>query len=134
MDGLYILAFTSGIIGAGADTRHIVELRASGYISRGILPNLPADDYLALKGDLWKIDITSFNIPDNCINVGEIQGIAITENGNDGWNIDSIVTFLVDVNAGGRAYQLASLDFDVNRWVDGDSLFSRRRFDLTLVI
>ena len=35
-----------------------------------------------------------------CITIGEISGASIVENGNDGWNIDSIVTLVKDDDGG----------------------------------
>jgi hypothetical protein len=55
--------------------------------------------------------------------------VSIVENGNDGWNIDSITTLLKD-NRGG--VELLTQDLDVFRWIDGDDLQQYRRFDITL--
>ena len=71
------------------------------------------------KGDLWKIDFSDFGFTDGCITIGEISGVSIVENGNDGWNIDSIVTLVKDDECG---VEVLTLDLDVFRWVDGDDL------------
>ena len=55
--------------------------------------------------------------------------MSIVENGNDGWNIDSIVTMVKDDDDGVEAL---TQDLDVFRWIDGDDLPQYRRFDLTL--
>ena len=114
---------------AGADSGHAVELRTARETRSVRLYDRPGNDYLSHKGDLWKIAITDFSFNDNCITVSELLGIAITERSTDGWNIESVVTFV----RSGSDYQLFSEDFEVNRWIDQDSLAARRRFDLTLV-
>ena len=81
------------------------------------------------KGDLWKIDFSDFGFTDGCITIGEISGVSIVENGNDGWNIDSIVTLVKDDDGG---VEVLTQDLDVFRWIDGDDLPQYRRFDLTL--
>ena len=134
LDKLYILAFTSGVTGAASDKGHEVELRAGGATRHVVLPNLPGDDYMEHKGDLWKINLSRFSFPSNCIKIGDIETIAITEHSIDSWNIDSIVTFLVDTNDAGNTYQLATQDLDVFRWIDGDGSITQKRFELTLVI
>ena len=114
----------------GADAGHAVELRTARETRSVRLYDRPGDDYLSHKGDLWKIAISNFKFTNLCITVPELQGIAITERSNDGWHIDSIATFLKT----GSKYLLFSKDFDVNRWIDGNSHFSRLRFDLTVKV
>ena len=88
----------------------------------------PGDDAFEHKGDLWTFPMANFGIPDSCINIREIRRVSIIEAGNDDWHIDSIVTIVKDSFGG---YQLLTRDFGANRWVDGNSLTSRRRFELT---
>ena len=65
------------------------------------------------------------------INQKSIQGIALLAGSNDGWHIDSVVTY-VAVNK--YNWELSSVDLDANRWIDGDSSHSYKRFTLNLVI
>ena len=83
------------------------------------------------KGDLWKLSLeTDFDFTD-CITVKQIENMALLENSNDGWHIDSIVTFLV-VNP--YYWALSSADFDVNRWVDKNGDPTSKQFILTLCV
>lgn len=130
LSSLYVIAFTSGVPSGGADAGHSVELRTATESRTVRLYNRPGDDYDSHKGDLWKIPISSFHFTDACVTIPELRGIAITEHSNDGWHIESIVTFL----RAGSMYQLYTEDFEANRWIDGDSHYSRTRFDLNVVI
>ena len=78
------------------------------------------------KGDLWKVSFSSFGF--SCVKIGQIANVAIIESSNDGWNIESIATF---VKGSGGGFQVLTQDFDVYRWIDGDGDSSHRRFDLT---
>ena len=93
------------------------------------MPDLPGDDYS--KGDLWKLSIKEDFGFSGCTTKKDIQGIAILAGGNDGWHIDSIVTY-VAVNE--HNWELSSVDLDVNRWVDGDSSSKDKRLTLNLVL
>ena len=55
--------------------------------------------------------------------------MSIVENGNDGWNIESIVTLVSDPT---NKVQVLTQNFHVNRLIDGDGDTSHRRFALTL--
>ena len=112
---------------AQSDDGHAVEILAAGHVRNLQLYNLPGDEYYQHKGDLWKYNITSFHFPFKCLNISEIQRVSIIEHSNDGWNIDSIVTL---VGAGGH-FQVLTQNLDVNRWIDGDSHYTHRRFELT---
>ena len=83
----------------------------------------PGDDYMSNKGDLWELNLSG------CIRLSELQKVSIVENGNDGWNIGSIVTLVSDSTS---KIQVLTRNFGVNRWIDGDEDPSRRRFALTL--
>lgn len=121
------MGFTSNVPNAGADALHGVELQAGGLNRSITLPNLPGDDYLPNKGDLWMLSLSSFNFP-RCMLLREFQNIAIVARNNDGWNIASIVTLLCSQD---YCCRLFSQDFGVNRWVDGNGAVENRRFDLT---
>ena len=87
------------------------------------LYNRPGDDYLLNKGDLWELSLSS-----GCIKLSEVQKVSVVENGNDGWNIGSIVTLVSD----STNIQVQTEDFDVNYWIDGDGAVSHKQLDLTL--
>ncbi len=126
----YLMAFTSDVLNGGADDTHAIEITAKGNTRRQILTNLPGDDYLSNKGDLWTYPMSSFNFPDQCIKKNDITNIAIVQNNNDGWHISSVTSFFTDIT-GKR--EIGSIDIAANRWIDGDSSQDRMRFDLTLV-
>ena len=83
----------------------------------------PGDDYLRNKGDLWELSLSG------CVRLSEIHSVSIVEDGNDGWNIESIVTLVGDPT---NKVQVLTQNFHVNRWIDGDGPSSHRRFALTL--
>ena len=132
LDSLYIMAFTSGLKNAGSDVDHAVAITlANGVTKVSLLPDLKGNDYLKHKGDLWKISFERHFKIYFCVKKHDIKNIYIVESGNDGWNIETIVTFIKS----GNDYELATSDFHVNRWIDGNSKYeSRRFFGLTLVI
>ena len=75
------------------------------------------------KGDLWE-----FNLP-SCITLHAITRVSVDANGNDGWNIESIVTLVRDTD---NKIQLLTQDFSVNRWIDDNDELEHRNFTLTL--
>ena len=128
---LNVMAYTSDKRFAGSDLTHRIEMQAKGFTKIVDLPNLPKDDFDPTKGDLWKLslsDIFGFN---GCITKYDIRGIAILPGSNDGWNINSIVTYVASSE---ENWELSSVDLDVDRWVDQNSDDSYKRFPLTLVI
>ena len=128
---LYVVAYTTGVKNAGADSSHRIELQAKGVTKAKVLPNLPGDDYSKSKGDLWTLSIKDYFGLHGCITKDDIQGIALLSGSNDGWHIDSVVTY---VAVHQRIWELSSVDLDANRWVDGDSSHTYKRFNLNLVI
>ena len=74
------------------------------------------EDYFGFTGSITKKDI---------------PGIALLAGNNDGWHIDSIVTY-VAVNE--FNWELSSVDLEAHRWVDGDSSYTYKVFALTLVV
>ena len=123
------MAYTSNLQNAGSDSSHRISLQVKGSTSTKSLPNLPGDDYSPHLGDLWKLDLDNFFGFTGCIRINDINSISILEGSNDGWNIDSIVTFaVVDQNS----WELISADFDVFQWIDGDSEANEREFTLDL--
>ncbi len=131
------MAHTASHVNAGTNEEHEVEMIANGQTRSYILqdPQAPADGYERFKGDLWKISVKNDFGFTGCVNKGDIKSIAIEQHSNDGWKIDSIVTILRDDYSGGnKAYEVATVDMDVNRWIDGNGAISHRRFELTLII
>ena len=129
---LYLMAYTSGVNYAGSDESHVIELKVKGSTYRKTLLNLPGDDYSPLKGDLWKLDLRAFfGVPSNaCVKRADIEGIALLAGSSDEWNIDSVFTYAAYDN---QQHQLTSVDLDVYRWLDTDSLPAYKHFQLTLV-
>ena len=128
---LYVMAHTSDARYGGADSSHRIELRITGATKSTALPDLPGDDYFTSKGDLWKLSIKDHFGLSGCITKTNIKGIAVLAGSNDGWHIDSIVTY-VAVNR--NNWELSSVNFGANRWVDGDSSNYKKRFELNLVL
>ena len=126
---LYILAFTSDLSQAQSDSSFYVEMRLkTGEARLAELYDREGDDFAWNKGDLWKISLSSFGFT-SCITRSDIAHLGLVEGGDDGWNIESIVTFLKHESS----FLLLSQDFDVYRWLDGDNGPLQLRFDLTLV-
>ena len=124
---LYIMAFTSGLGEAESDISHSIQIQLNGVVRTLSLYDRPGDDFQANKGDIWDIGFSSFGFSDSCIRIPEIDRVSIVENGNDGWNIGTIMTLVSD----SRNYQVLTQDFGVNRWIDGDDAYpAHRRFDL----
>ena len=123
------MAFTSGKDYADSDTSYIIEIQANGKVQNRLLYDRPGDDMHKNKGDLWKINFSDFGFTSDCITIGDISGASIVAKGNDGWNIESIVTLVKGTDGG---VKLLTQDLDVFRWIDGDGPQKERRFDLTL--
>ena len=126
------MAFTSGVVSGdvGNDRDgHLVELRTFNETRSLELYDLPAKDYFPHKGDMWKFLISNFGFTDRCITITELQGVALVENSNDGWHMESVVTFL----RAGSEYEVFTTDIEVNKAVDGDVNIqdAETRLDLT---
>ena len=93
------------------------------------LPLLPGDDYAADKGDLWKLSFKDDLGFMDCVTLGDLDAITIVADDTDGWNIDSIASY---VCAAGNC-QEATHDFDVFQWIDTDREPEDERFNLTYV-
>ena len=128
---LYVMAYTSDKLFSGSDSKHRIEVQANGLTKIEDLPDLPENDFSPSKGDLWKLSISDFFGFTGCITRNDIQGVAILAGSNDGWNIDSIVTYVASSE---HDWKLTSVDLDVDRWIDQNSESSYKRFQLTLVI
>ena len=123
---LYVIAFTSNLGHAGSDdSPYIYIVLRSGEAQHLMLYDRPGNDMLENKGDLWRIPIRQFHFREHCISKNSISQVLIKQGGNDGWNIESIMTML--------DYDILTVDFHINRWIDGNGDLSHRQFALRLV-
>lgn len=125
---MYIIAFTSGWSRADSDSDHVAAIRVRGTTYKTVLPNRPGDDYQKHKGDLWKLNLRSQFRISGCVKPANVNYIAIEEGGNDAWNIESIVTVF---HYSQYNNELATADFDIYQWIDGDGSDSHRHYELT---
>ena len=79
------------------------------------------------KGDLWKLTFDDDFPFTKCVTLNNIDRIVVRASGNDGWNIDSIVTY---VGAPGKGFRDATIDFNAFRWVDDNGAPSNTYFML----
>ena len=75
------------------------------------------------KGYLWE-----FKLP-SCTTLHAIKRVTVVANGEDGWNIESIVTLARDSD---DKIQLLTQDLGVNRWIDTNDGPEDINFMLTL--
>ena len=127
---LYVMAFTSGYSHAGSDDSPILYVYLNGQKRGHYVPlyDRAGDDMYPNKGDIWKYSISSL-LDTTCISKGDIRSIAIHNGGNDGWNIESVMTVL----RGSNYYAIVSADMDIYRWIDGDGSNYERQLDLHIV-
>ena len=119
------MGFTSNLWAAGSDTSHGIQIQYNtGAVRTMTLYDRPGDDYKPNKGDLWELSLSG----GHCIKLRDIIRVSIFEKGNDGWNIESIVTLVSDSSN----IDVLTRDFHVNRWIDGNGASSHKQFDLTL--
>jgi len=123
------MAFTSDLSNAGSDDLKYIAMTVSGRHSQKKLPNLKGDDYLSLKGDLWKLNLHSFFGFSGCVEASSVQAITIVNGGTDGWNIESIVTYLISTNT---VYVQSSVDFNIYQWIDNQPRYEQ--YSLTLTV
>ena len=113
------MAFTSDLEHAETDTRSNIQLQYNnGNVQTMTLYGWPGDDFQSNKGDLWKFSLSG------CITLSAITSVSVVENGNDGWNIRSIVTLVRDPT---DRIQVLTQNFGVNRWIDGDDVYPAHR-------
>ena len=124
------MAFTSDESFSGSDDSKNIYMKVNGIERVKQLPDLPGDDYLGGKGDLWKLSLRNFFGFYGCTKVDDVEEIALINSGTDGWNIDSIVTYLV---VDRYTYQQSSVDLNIFQWVD-DSVADAQKVTLTLTI
>jgi hypothetical protein len=119
---IYVFAHTSrqGGTGGGTDNAHDIEFRtSSSAIYKSSLFDLPENQATIGKGDLWKLDLNDhFGVPSRtCIRKSDITSIAIEEDGNDGWLIDSVVTVIKKEDDDD---EILTIDLDKHQWIDGN--------------
>ena len=128
---LYVVAFTSGISHAGSDDSHYLNVVLKNGDHRKVqLYNRPGDDYKKHKGDIWKFNIRTFHFRDGCITKGDFRHVYLQAGGKDGWNIQSVITYLY-FNA--RHLTFVTSNLHVNRWLDGNGPAWQRRYTLSRV-
>jgi hypothetical protein len=116
---LYVMAFTS----SSTNDYHNIELHYNGSVQTMTLYDLPGIiEFQSNKGDLWE-----FSLP-SCITLDAITRVSVVANGDDAWNIGSIVTLVRDIDDN---IQLLTQDFGVGRWVDTNGELEHRNFKLT---
>ena len=124
---MYLLAFTSGKTYSGSNGRHKVEVSAAGQTRSIKLPDLPGDNYLTNKGDLWKLSFRDdFGFTD-CVTLESLDATVLVADSTDGWNIDSIVSYVCAADH----CQEVTHDFDVSQWIDTNGEPEHERFILT---
>lgn len=128
---LYVSAFTSGVKNAGSDNSpHLSVKLRTGEEKTLRLYDRPGNDMLSNKGDLWTLKISAFHFKtDSCIRKKDIGEIIVHNGGNDGWNIESILTILHSANT----FEVITANMHVNRWVDGNGSVQQRQYALTNV-
>ena len=121
------MAFTSDLREADSDTDYSIEIQSNGVVRIFPLYDRSGNDYLKNKGDLWDFMLTS---SENCMTIAEIERVSVVENGDDDWNIETIVTLVSDVSS--NKYQVLTHDFEINRWISNNyGAPAHRRFNLS---
>ncbi len=125
------MAFTSDLHYAASDDHPKVSLRINGNDRTLSLYDRIRDDMTYSHGDMWAYSISSFGFPSgypfDCLTSWDIYSVKIHADGNDGWNIGSIVTLV----ASNDHIELLTADFHVNRWIDGNDRREYKSFELT---
>ena len=119
---IYVFIHTSRQAGTGGGVDNSYDIKfhtSSGATYKSSLFDLPGDQASIGKGDLWKLDLnTHFGVPSGrCIRKSDIRSVAIEEDGNDGWLIDSVVTVIKKQR---DDEETLTIDLDVEQWIDGD--------------
>ena len=125
------MAFTSDENSAGSDDSPHMSIELTNREKVEVdLYDRPGNDMYPNKGDLWRFTISSLHFrTKSCITKGDIKEIIIQSGGNDGWNIESIVTIL----GSGNSYQMLTANMQIYRWLDSDGSVADRQYVLTKV-
>ena len=130
---IYVMGFTSDVRNAQSHDLPFLNLTLqTGETGKVKFPNHKGvDDMTKCKGDLWTFKISDFKFQfGTCVRkTSQISNVTILNGGNDGWNIESVVTIL----HWGSKYFTLTADMYVNQWIDGNDELSRLQYDLTLV-
>ena len=78
----------------------------------------------------FTMDLSEFNIDQNCITINEIAEVSIVAGGTNGWKIESIATIFIDED---DCQHCGTSDFSVDQWIETESLESREELKLTLL-
>lgn len=119
---IYVFVHTSRLGGTGGGTNdnhmHDIKFRTSSATYKSSLFDQPGDQASIGKGDLWKLDLNDhFHVPwGTCIRKSDITYVAIEEDSNDGWLIDSVVT-VIEKEQGDETL---TINLDEHQWIDGD--------------
>ena len=125
---LYVMGFTSGLKRAGSDDDPFIEIRLFNREKKTVrFPDNSGNDMVRKKGDLWTIPFSKFGFK-SCVKKGNVESVVVKPGGNDGWNIQSIVTM---VSTSGSEKQLLTSDMGVNRWIDGNGPSAEKQLQLT---
>ena len=130
-DSIFLIAFTTHELYASTVDFPFIQLTLNNNEQRELrLRNNPGDEFQPDDGDMWQIQISDFGFRrSTCVTYDSVNLVTIISGGNDGWQIDSIMTVL---ETDGE-YQPLTLNFRVRRWIDGDDNAAYRFFDLTKV-
>lgn len=126
---LYVMAFTSGVKGAGSNDSPHLTLAVGTETRTVTLYDRPGDDMDKDKGDLWEFSISKLLLKDTCVEKADFKKITLENGGSNGWNIESIITFL----RSGNSYDMLTADMHINRWLDSDRGLEYRQYNLKLV-
>ena len=130
------MAFTSDYQHAESDdSPFLCIFLTNGEMQEVRFPDLPSDEFIQNKGDLYTFPIQSFDFSSSCTKRGEISRVVIRNGGSNGWNVKSVVTMIENNAPSGRIgeYFLLTADFDIYRWIDGYGEPDHAQIDLTLV-
>lgn len=125
------MVFTATTTNSESNGDFSIEVRIKKVTHKLTLPALPGGTKTKGKGDMWKFNMSQFGFEFPCIHADDIEEIAIEEDTSDGWNVDSIVSFIGDSDGG---FQLATVDMDIAQWIDHDQGATYTRYELKNVL
>ena len=125
------MAITASISGSDSNSEHVLQVTANGEVKDVAICG-PGNKCSKSSVDYFTLDIERFGFSTSCIRKEDIEAFAIKENGNDGWQIDSIFVFLDTC----ETHELASSNPNLNQKIDGDVSVatSVKEKELTLVL